>query len=280
MIKAVSGAAALIGGALLALYLLAWRGDSAENLTGLLTELTGVLIEVVLIALVVDGLAERRERRRWRRLHRTLATTLQRAFVDLMRVNYLFVVPRSADNQRRTEFVDLARFSLGDLRSQVESFTQSLDEESQSLLRLIESKLNYLLRSYHSIGLQIAEGVDPDIAYETYIFFTERSNWTTLISLAEDIFGFLSSIGAEPSTVIRDQVKDIVGKSADDLKPDDALGESFYQKRFRIQDELIRLRHLTFVMLDSDGTTNESYFIIDCLLLQELSTKFGNRKDK
>jgi hypothetical protein len=103
---------ALLGAAVLTAYLLLVRGEPSDNLTSLLVELAGVLAEIFLIILVVDQLAERREVRKAKTLRTNLGSTFQHCLVDLMRVNYVYVIADSADSSRRAEFLDWARFSL------------------------------------------------------------------------------------------------------------------------------------------------------------------------
>jgi hypothetical protein len=258
--RQVPGAVALLAAAGLVLYLLRVRGDPGDNLTSLLVELAGVCVEVVLIALIVDQLADARERRRWASLHAVLEGTIHRCIVDMMRLNYLFVLPHSHDEPRRGEFLDLARFSLGDLRSQVESFTASLEPEPQEMLRSIERKLNYLLRSFHSIGRQIADGTPPDIAYETYAFFTSNSNWSTLAAATSESWSLLEMLGVRSDPELVGAAHLAAKQHLGTTRLDAEFSERFYEARFRAQDALVQQRRLDLVLLDADGTDERCLF--------------------
>jgi len=167
----------LVVSALLVLYLIFVSHDAANNITALLVAAAGIFFEMFFITLVVDGVAEYREQKKWKTLHANIGQTLQRAFVDLVRVNYIFVHPQSVDSVRLAEFIDFARFSLSDLRSQIESFTNSLETEKQSHIRSIEKKLNYLFRNFHSLSLKSRTEYQPlnSINYENYIFFKVKT---------------------------------------------------------------------------------------------------------
>jgi multisubunit Na+/H+ antiporter MnhB subunit len=274
--RRVPGAVALLLATGLVLYLLRVRGDPNDNLTGLLVELTGVCVEVVLIALVVDQLADARERRRWASLHAVLESTIHRCIVDMMRLNYLFVVPRSPDESRREEFIDLVRFSLGDLRSQVESFTASLELEPQEMLRSIERKLNYLLRSFHSISRQIADGTPPDIAYETHAFFASNRNWSTLAAATSESWSVLAMLGMGPDPLLVSAAERAAEGNLREVRLDAGFPEQFYQARFRAQDALLHQSELDLVLLDASGPTNAAYFALDHLLLSAVAPVFDS----
>jgi hypothetical protein len=268
----ILGALSLLISVCLVSYLIIASHDISKTVHEWLMIVAGILFEIFLIIIVVDQVSEYRERRKWKSLHANMGQTLQRAFVDLVRVNYIFMHPQTRDAVRLAEFIDFARFSLSDLRSQIESFTSSLEAQKQSHVRSIEKRLNYLFRNFHSLSLKsVSEYLPPNsVNYENFIFFETHDNWRTLrdVSVAIDAFLELIRYKRDPreTTTARKSVEQIVGKS----RKTPILYRDFYSVRYRAQDLAIKEMQLKYVLLDDTDQTNSLYFCIDCLLLSKL----------
>src|SRR5947208_2765566 len=102
----VLGVVSLILSTSIVLYLIFGSHEPQAKINELLAVAAGVFFEIFLIILIVDRVAEYRERKKWKLLHASIGQTLQRAFVDLVRVNYVFVHPQSIDAVRLSEFID------------------------------------------------------------------------------------------------------------------------------------------------------------------------------
>jgi hypothetical protein len=268
--RCIPGIISLILSMLIVVYLL--RADWQQNLTGLLVEGAGVFAESFLIIIVIDQLAQYRERQRWKSLHSNMGQTLQRAFVDLMRVNYIFMHPQSADSLRLSEFIDFARFSLSDLRSQIESFTDSLDSEAQSQIRSIEKKLNYLFRNFYSLSLKSRSDYISlnSVNYENYIFFQSNDNWRVFIELSNSVERFLAKISFRRDATEEATAKGAVAEATAKVSDASVKYERFYEIRFDAQQIAIDKTGLKYVLLDDTDQTNSLYFSIDRLLLEKI----------
>jgi hypothetical protein len=228
------------------------RGDrDGSNITSLLVEGAGVFAEIFLIVLVIDQLARHRERMRWKSLHSNMGQTLQRAFVDLMRVNYIFMHPQNGDSARLPEFIDFARFSLSDLRSQIESFTNSLELGPQSDIRSIEKKLNYLFRNFHSLSLKNRsqyETLNP-INYENFIFFRNNDNWRVLLDLSNDIDELLTEINFQRDSTQSKVAEEAIAQMTVGGHEETIGYTEFYRIRFGAQQIAIDKLGLKYVLL-------------------------------
>jgi hypothetical protein len=269
----VLGICSLILSTLIVLDLIFRPQDTSGNFNALLVEAAGVFLEIVLIIFVVDQVAEYRERKKWKALHSNIGQTLQRAFVDLVRVNYIFTHPENMDSVRLSEFIDFARFSLSDLRSQIESFTNSLETKKQSHIRSIEKKLNYLFRNFHSLSLnsRTEYGHHNSVNYENYIFFQTKDNWRVLTELSTSIDNFLSEIDYQRDPYELKTAKDSVEQAIPTNKETPLVYERFYSTRHLAQDIALEKMQLKYVLLDETDQTNSLYFCIDRLLLDKLT---------
>ncbi|MEM7472422.1 MAG: hypothetical protein AAF340_13820 [Pseudomonadota bacterium] len=244
-----------------------------ENLNGLLVEATGVFFEIFLIILVIDQLQGLRERLRWKTQHALLAKTSARAFVDLVRYNFVFTAPEAPDAIRATEFRDILRFSLTDLRSQIESFSASLPIEDQDQVRSIERSLNYVRRNFHSIESMQAKNVKEArqvIYYENYSFMLEHENWKCLKLIAETLDKYMEESSSKADREFREAVNCFLRDldKEEQSKPLDV--SNFYNSRWRLQDELSNKFSLPYVLLDRDERTSMAYAVLDIHLLKRI----------
>lgn len=244
-----------------------------DNLDGLLVEATGVFFEIFLIILVIDQLQGLRERLRWKSQHALLAKTSARAFVDLVRYNFAFTSPEAPDALRAAEFRDILRFSLTDLRSQIESFSASLPIEDQSQVRSIERSLNYVRRNFHSIeSMQTENGKEarPVIYYENFSFMSEQENWKCLKLIAEALDEYIEQSFSNADGEFRVAVKNFL-RDLDKREPSKPLGISdFYNSRWRLQDELLDKFAMPYVLLDRDEQTSLAYAVLDIYMLKKI----------
>jgi len=128
----------------------------------LLAELAGVSFEVAVVALIVERVMSRRQRREWDFAYRALAERSSEAFVDVMRL----IFSRSseaapdANMSRYSSFVHLAEQHLGDLRSHIEGSAAALDSNTHQQYRRVERRLAWCLGTLLVPPTRAGDGAD------------------------------------------------------------------------------------------------------------------------
>lgn len=255
-----------------AVILLSWYLLTKNQSDGLLVELTGIFLEIFLIVIVVDQLGRYRESQKRAVLRQGIAFSMQRSLVDLMRINHLFHHQSLPDGIRLAEFLDIARFSLSDLRSQIEALSGLIEGDVLTRYRSIERQLNHIFRSFHSISLRSDGSYQQPVAvyYEHHIFFAGNHAWKTLRFVAADIEEHLEREGEGWPRDNNAWLLAECEKSYRERNMQLITIDSFYAERFRLQDAALTEYDLPYVLLDASDEVSIAYFHIDAVLLKEL----------
>ncbi|MFT7837763.1 hypothetical protein Q5530_16635 [Saccharothrix sp. BKS2] len=238
----------------LALY----GGDMTPNL---LAELAGVSFEVAVVALIVERVMSRRQRREWDFAYRALAERSSEAFVDIMRLIFSrsSKAALNANLSRYSSFVHLAEQHLGDLRSHIEGSATALDSGTHQQYRRVERRLAWCLGRLR---------VPPNRASH------DEDLLSLLRATAILVFELLSKDGDGHRVELRTAESSLIeaqGGRGDHV----FVSDSFLENRLGAQSALLRRQagkqgQLDSISQDVDNEYSIPYFMIDYLLLTKV----------
>ena len=102
----------------------------------------------------------------------------------------------------------------------------------------------------------------------------------TLVAVAEETGLFLEKIGVRFDDGLNLAVESAVKGQVKELELDSSFPAKFYDERFRAQDVVIEQKGLGYVLLDSSGSTNLAYYLIDQLMLSEVAPLFPKVEER
>jgi hypothetical protein len=143
-----AGLVALTIGAISTLVgLLLYGADMGPNLVA---EASGVLVEVALVLLVLDRLAESFRRREWGFAQSEVGRRLAATMVDVMRLFSVRWSPTAYRHNldRYVYFVELSQLHFSDLRSNIEAFAATSQPAMYEKSRRIELRLSWLIHRF------------------------------------------------------------------------------------------------------------------------------------
>lgn len=208
-----------------------------------------------------------------RMLQLALLQDLIRAFVDLVRLNFVYVSPDAPDAARSSEFMEISQLSRSDVRSQIETLSPSLSPTQITKVREIERSMNYISRNFFSINSMKERGFVNErkaVHYESFIFLRDRENWKSLRKLSEQVENFITTNKTLLDVEFLEAIQNIIEQFKLKSLPKTIKDNLFYQIRWRSQDILQAELNLSYVLLDRAERTNTAYCLLDFELLRRL----------
>lgn len=203
-----------------------------------------------------------------------LCITACRAFVDLVRLNFVFVSPDAPDAIRANEFKEISDASQTDFRREIDAFTSSLTSQQNLLFLGILKQMSFISRNFSTIVQSKSRDESASIYYEGFFFLSDDENWKSFQVLASKIRELMRSNPELLPEGFRDATDVLIQNIKSDLLPEEISVEEFYPIRWRSQDVLQQRLKLPYILLDMADRTNLAYCLLDLALFERL----GRRK--